>query len=278
MDREEIHLYQQMLKESTFRVLIVNLPPIHVGFLHQSMSELVKSNKLDFQVATDMYAALMLMERIDFDMVMLGLDLTVHDPGEYTLIDGLSARKTNVLNRPVQLVLVGQSIDKLQQFSIVHLLNANTYVNIDKYTQLPSAIVRAMNGEVIEPGNVDVLVVDDVSELQYCDVIDKMPGFASTGCKTAFEAKTAFREHEYDIAVVDIVLDCAGPSGIDLMRDFSHEQPRLAIVVVSGNMTESYYPLFAEFGVMAILPKPFSDTEFRKTIQRTVYRAARAAV
>ena len=76
-----------------------------------------------------------------------------------------------------------------------------------------------------------VLVVDDDERiLAVCRGLREWRVVTATSASTAAELS---KQHEFDLAIVDLHLD--GASGVSVVRELKKKQPQLPVAVVSGN-------------------------------------------
>lgn len=84
-------------------------------------------------------------------------------------------------------------------------------------------------------------------------------------------AKEVIEIEKPDLAIIDIILP--GQGGMDLILDIHSLCPNLAIILTSGkiDMNKSTFKVLAhQFGVVSILPKPFTIEELLATVQETL--------
>ena len=84
-------------------------------------------------------------------------------------------------------------------------------------------------------------------------------------------AKEVLEIEKPDLAIIDIILP--GQGGMDLILDIHSLCPDLSIILTSGkiDMNKSTFKVLAhQFGVISILPKPFTIEELLATVQETL--------
>lgn len=84
-------------------------------------------------------------------------------------------------------------------------------------------------------------------------------------------AKEVLEIEKPDLAIIDIILP--GQGGMDLILDIHSLCPNLSIILTSGkiDMNKSTFKVLAhQFGVVSILPKPFTIEELLATVQETL--------
>jgi DNA-binding NtrC family response regulator len=73
------------------------------------------------------------------------------------------------------------------------------------------------------------------------------------------------------LALIDIILP--GQGGMDLILDLHASAPNLRVILTSGkiDMNKSTFKVLAhQFGVISILPKPFTIEELLSTVKDTL--------
>lgn len=117
-----------------------------------------------------------------------------------------------------------------------------------------------------------ILIVEDdssVSELVKAVLEDN--GYTAQAVPTAERAKEAINADYPDLALIDIILP--GQGGMDLILELHATNPDLKIIITSGkiDMTLSPFKVLAhQFGVLSILPKPFTIEELLDSVQKAI--------
>lgn len=91
---------------------------------------------------------------------------------------------------------------------------------------------------------------------------------------SAENSKVILESGTFDLAIVDIILP--GQGGMDLILDLHAKFPELAIILTSGkiDMSKSTFKVLAhQFGVISVLPKPFTVEELITTVKETLQGA-----
>ncbi|HOT61631.1 MAG TPA: response regulator [Treponemataceae bacterium] len=110
-----------------------------------------------------------------------------------------------------------------------------------------------------------LIVDDDRSVAEMVRMALEENGYAVV--TSAEDAKKAIATERPAIALIDIILP--GQGGMDLILDLHSLYPDLKIIITSGkiDMNKSTFKVLAhQFGVMAILPKPFTIEELMTAV------------
>lgn len=117
-----------------------------------------------------------------------------------------------------------------------------------------------------------ILVVEDdssVSDLVKAVLEEK--GFSVKTVPSAEMAKQFLASEKPSLAIVDIILP--GQGGMELSLDLHGSYPDLKIIITSGKVDMNKSPVQAlahQFGVVSILPKPFTVEELFTTVQEAL--------
>ncbi len=118
---------------------------------------------------------------------------------------------------------------------------------------------------------IKILVVeDDVSVSELVKTVLEDEGYSVITAPSAEIAKELIHTDNPDMAIVDIMLP--GQGGMDLILDLHATSPQLGIILTSGkiDMNKSTFKVLAhQFGVISILPKPFTIDELLLTVKET---------
>lgn len=112
-----------------------------------------------------------------------------------------------------------------------------------------------------------LVVEDDDSVSELVKIVLEEEGYAIRVAPNAERAKVIIAEERPSLAIIDIILP--GQGGMDLILDLHAMCPDLAIILTSGkiDMTKSTFKVLAhQFGVVSILPKPFTVEELLSTV------------
>lgn len=116
-----------------------------------------------------------------------------------------------------------------------------------------------------------LVVEDDASLSELVKTVLEEEGYSVTTAPSAEAAKKALESEKSDLALVDIILP--GQGGMDLILDLHHCCPDLAIILTSGkiDMTKTTFQVLAhQFGVLSILPKPFTIEELLSSVKEAL--------
>lgn len=118
----------------------------------------------------------------------------------------------------------------------------------------------------------NILVVED--DLSIAELVQTVLESEHHMVKTASSAENSRKILEsgtFDLAIVDIILP--GQGGMDLILDLHAQFPNLPIILTSGkiDMSKSTFKVLAhQFGVLSIMPKPFTVEELISTVNETL--------
>lgn len=116
-----------------------------------------------------------------------------------------------------------------------------------------------------------LVVEDDSSVSELVKTVLEGQGYSVVTAPSAEVAKKLLLEENTDLALVDIILP--GQGGMDLILDLHSTNPNLKIVLTSGkiDMTMATFKVLAhQFGVIEILPKPFTVEELLATVSKAL--------
>ncbi|HEX8720329.1 MAG TPA: response regulator [Pyrinomonadaceae bacterium] len=114
-----------------------------------------------------------------------------------------------------------------------------------------------------------VLIVDDEPSIRLTlSEFLRREGYEPHAAADAAQASALFGGGGFDVAVVDINLP--GRSGIDLLRELRERDPRVPVIVITGEPNVSQLPEIVRAGAYDFLAKPV----LKDTITRAVARAA----
>jgi DNA-binding NtrC family response regulator len=114
-----------------------------------------------------------------------------------------------------------------------------------------------------------LVVEDDSSVAEMVQAVLEENGFEVQIAPSAEIAKQLIALHQPELAMIDIILP--GQGGMDLILDLHASCPNLGIIITSGkiDMNKSTFKVLAhQFGVISILPKPFTIDELISTVQQ----------
>lgn len=116
--------------------------------------------------------------------------------------------------------------------------------------------------------NTILVVEDDESVAELVQTVLEGEHFEVLIAPSAEAAKELIKLKPADLAIVDIILP--GQGGMDLILELHSLCPNLAIIITSGkiDMSKSTFKVLAhQFGVVSILPKPFTIDELLATVR-----------
>ncbi len=124
--------------------------------------------------------------------------------------------------------------------------------------------------------NTIMVVEDDESVAELVKTVLEGEQFEVVTAPSAEAAKELIKIKPADLAIVDIILP--GQGGMDLILELHTLCPNLAIVLTSGkiDMSKATFKVLAhQFGVVSILPKPFTIDELLATVRDALAEDAR---
>lgn len=89
---------------------------------------------------------------------------------------------------------------------------------------------------------------------------------------SAENSKAVLKAGSFDLAIIDIILP--GQGGMDLILEIHEQLPSLPIILTSGkiDMNNSTFKVLAhQFGVISVLPKPFTVDELISTVAEALH-------
>lgn len=113
-----------------------------------------------------------------------------------------------------------------------------------------------------------LVVEDDPSISELVQIVLEEEGFTVIIAPSAEKAKEIIEAEKPQIAMIDMILP--GQGGMDLILDLHSTWPQLGIILTSGkiDMNKATFKVLArQFGVQAILPKPFTIEELLATVR-----------
>ena len=114
------------------------------------------------------------------------------------------------------------------------------------------------------------LVIDnDPLLLRMVERVLAVAGHQVLSAKNGFQGCKLFRAHRPDIVITDILMP--EQEGIETIRDLRREEPRLAIIAMSGGGATkimTFLDYAAELGADATLAKPFRPAELIDAVNK----------
>lgn len=118
----------------------------------------------------------------------------------------------------------------------------------------------------------NILVVeDDLSIAELVQTVLESEHHTVQIASSAENSRKILESGTFDLAIVDIILP--GQGGMDLILDLHAQFPNLSIILTSGkiDMSKSTFKVLAhQFGVLSIMPKPFTVEELISTVNETL--------
>lgn len=116
-----------------------------------------------------------------------------------------------------------------------------------------------------------LIVEDDESISDLMKTVLDGEGFRVITSPSAEGAKTLLQTEACDLAIIDIILP--GQGGMDLILELHALCPNLAVILTSGkiDMNKATFKVLAhQFGVVSILPKPFTIEELLTSVHESL--------
>ena len=113
-----------------------------------------------------------------------------------------------------------------------------------------------------------LVVDDDSSILEVLEIRLVSLGFDVTTARTSAEALAAVEQHRYDLALIDLWMHPL--DGITLMEHVHRAQPRLPILIMSGQATIETAVSAVQRGAFDFLTKPFVKGELQAKVARAL--------
>lgn len=113
-----------------------------------------------------------------------------------------------------------------------------------------------------------ILLIDDDREVRL-SILTVLSGIGHgvVDYGNATDAISALNEHEFDIAIIDLILPDV--DGLELIRQLHKTQPDIKIIAISGGGTllkKNYLPAASAFGAVLTLEKPFEAEALIATV------------
>ncbi len=115
-----------------------------------------------------------------------------------------------------------------------------------------------------------VSVVDDDESVRESlpDLLREL-GFVAQAFSSAEEFLASDSINQTNCLILDVAMP--GMSGPDLQRELNHRSRMIPIIFITAHTERTVRPRLLEFGAVACLTKPFSETELLSAL-RTVFR------
>ena len=91
-------------------------------------------------------------------------------------------------------------------------------------------------------------------------------GYLASTYANALEFLNANQKKSPDVIILDHQMD--GMTGVDLAEHLTHKKSTIAILMISGNLTETARVRAEAAGVRAILDKPFTDEKLLNAVEK----------
>ena len=118
-----------------------------------------------------------------------------------------------------------------------------------------------------------LIVEDDPSVANNLKVILTEEGYDADVAMTGETALDKFRSNGFDLVVVNLQLPDI--NGMDVIRQVNEEKPEIKILVITGYPSVSTAVESAKIGVSDYLRKPFTDEEFKTSVDRALKAEAK---
>jgi two-component system, NarL family, invasion response regulator UvrY len=114
-----------------------------------------------------------------------------------------------------------------------------------------------------------ILIIDDHSVVRdgVKKIFDEQPGAVVFGeASTGIEALQLAREHDRDLAVLDLSL--GNQSGLDVLKELKQVRPRLPVLILSMHSEEQYARRAFKAGASGYITKDSSRAELAKAVNQ----------
>jgi putative two-component system response regulator len=109
------------------------------------------------------------------------------------------------------------------------------------------------------------LIVDDDSTVaELVTRILETEGYVCTVAANAAEARTLIEQHEFALALVDVMMP--GESGLELAADLLRGHPNIAVVMVTAVDDPKIAELAVDIGAYGYVVKPFAANQLLVTV------------
>lgn len=115
----------------------------------------------------------------------------------------------------------------------------------------------------------NILIIDDNEDMR--EMLTELlttAKFEVVGVSDALTASRKFKEADFDLAIVDILLP--DRNGIELIKEFLKQRPGLKVIVISGGGKlgpKGYLNMANRIGVEHTFAKPFEVSKLLNTVQ-----------
>jgi PAS domain S-box-containing protein len=114
-----------------------------------------------------------------------------------------------------------------------------------------------------------VLLVDDEPNIRWTMAeFLKREGYDALTASDFESALECFQQHQLEAAVIDIILP--RKSGIELLKELKRRDPRLPVIMITGEPNISQMPEIVRAGAYDFISKPVSKEVLIKTVSRAV--------
>ena len=114
-----------------------------------------------------------------------------------------------------------------------------------------------------------VLVVDDEPDIRtLLQTLLSVSEYAVTIAADGPEALASLRQHAFDVLIIDLKLP--GLDGLSVIREAKRLQPALAVIIITGNSSESAAVEAINLGVSGYLVKPFRAPQILAAVTRAL--------
>lgn len=123
---------------------------------------------------------------------------------------------------------------------------------------------------VLQPNDVDVLVVDDESTLRStCRAFLEGYGYKVTAVERAEDALALLRRRSFHIMLLDLYMPQI--SGLDLLEEALELHPESKVIMMTGNPSVETSDAALRAGAFDYIPKPFSATHLEILVDRALF-------
>lgn len=119
------------------------------------------------------------------------------------------------------------------------------------------------------PSSPHVLVVDDEPDIRtLLQTLLSVSEYAVTTAADGPQALASIRQQSFDLLVIDLKLP--GLDGLSVIREAKRLQPALAVIIITGNSSESAAVEAINLGVSGYLVKPFRAPQLLAAVTRAL--------
>jgi CheY-like chemotaxis protein len=132
----------------------------------------------------------------------------------------------------------------------------------------PVGLAAKVREDLVLPA-VTILVVDDEAEIRgLLRLFLKAAGYEVLEAADGRQAVTQSETHHVDLMMTDLIMP--GQEGIETIRLFHKQQPKLKIIAMSGTMDAVFLKAASHLGAQATLAKPLNNEQLLETVRRVL--------